>query len=565
MKRSRLCGILGLLALATVEFVPPAFADFVIQARTAAVRTEGSAQAGGGWNLWSNGRVGEPLRFKDAGTYRVVVLAWGSPAGGIWPEMALLVDRRAVKTVTVGRSEPQEYRFDVYLAAGVHEIAAAFLNDALVGREDRNLYLERIVLSPPAGVADPVPVDKQELAQAAQQREAEIVAATRQAIDQHRKADATIRVLDAAGWPVPGVAISVEQTSHDFLFGCNIYMFDRHRDDAWNVVYKQRFAELFNYATVGFYWRGYEPQRGKPNYEYTDKVVAWCRDHGIRMKGHPLLWGEQAGVPTWSSGQPSPEAQRRRVTEIMQRYRGQITFWEVVNEPSHLAEPQIAEPYRWARDTNPEDCLIVNDYHVLADGCPGFFQLLTAAKNKGVPFDGIGIQAHEPRTMRFPLDRVQKILDQYATFGKGLHLTEFTPASSGLKITDSFCGGVWDEAAQADYAAKFYRVCFAHPAVQAITCWDLCDRGSWLPGGGMLRADLSPKPVYDQLRRLIHKEWKTRAAGTTDGEGRFACRGFFGKYRLVIQTPGGKVEREVRLTKDGPLAIVVRLPAAPAR
>ena len=127
-----------------------------------------------------------------------------------------------------------------------------------------------------------------------------------------------------------------------------------------------------------------------------------------------------------------------------------------------------------------------------------------------MPFDGIGIQAHEPRTMRFPLDRVQEILDQYATLGKGLHITEFTPASSGQKITGSHRDGVWDEAAQADYAVKFYRVCFAHPAMRAITWWDLCDQGSWLPGGGMLRADMSPKPVYEQLQRLIHDEWKTR-------------------------------------------------------
>lgn len=557
--------ILGMVLFGTAGMAASASAELVIEAETAAIRTEGGPYAGGGWNLWSSGRVGQPLRFQNAGSYGVVVRAWGSVADGVWPEMALLVDGKAVKTVTVDRREPEDYRFNMELSAGVHEIAVAFLNDALVGQEDRNLYLKQLTISSPPGVADPVLVDKQELAQAAEERERDVVAATQAAIDKHRKADAKILVLDAGGRPLPGVQVSVAQTSHEFLFGCNIYMFDRYRDQDQNAAYKQRFAELFNYATVGFYWRWYEPQRGQPNYEYTDKVVAWCQDQGIRMKGHPLLWGDQAGVPTWSQGQPSPEIQRQRVTEIMQRYRGKIEFWEVVNEPSHLAEPKIDEPYRWAREANPGDCLIVNDYHVLADGCPGFFQLLTAAKQKDVPFDGIGIQAHEPRTMRFPLDRVQEILDQYATFGKGLHITEFTPASSGQKITGSHLDGVWNEAAQADYAVKFYRVCFAHPAMRAITWWDLCDQGSWLPGGGMLRADMSPKPVYEQLQRLIHDEWKTRANGTTDDNGRFAFRGFLGKYRLVIQMPGGKVEREVQLTRDGQAEIVVRLAGSGAR
>ena len=178
---------------------------------------------------------------------------------------------------------------------------------------------------------------------------------------------------------------------------------------------------------------------------------------------------------------------------------------------------------------------------------------------KGVSFDGIGIQAHEPRTMRFPLDRVQEILDQYATLGKELHITEFTPASSGQKITGSHRQGVWDEAAQADYAVKFYRVCFAHPAMRAITWWDLCDQGSWLRGGGMLRADMTPKPVYEQLKRLIHEEWRTEVSGTTDTEGRFAFRGFRGTYRLVIEASGKRVEQDFHLTKPSPSELKIVL------
>jgi GH35 family endo-1,4-beta-xylanase len=247
------------------------------------------------------------------------------------------------------------------------------------------------------------------------------------------------------------------------------------------------------------------------------------------------------------------------VEEIIRRYQGEIEFWEVVNEPSHLAKPKIDQPYRWARLADPNACLIVNDYSVLADSGPGFFKLLTAAKRSNVPFDGIGIQAHEPSTMRFPLERVQEILDQYATLGKGLNITEFTPTSAGKKITGSHCEGVWDEAAQADYAVKFYRVCFAHPAMKAITWWDLSDQGSWLPGGGMLHADMSPKPVYEQLKRLIHDEWKTRLDATTDADGRFVFRGFCGKYRLVFDVQGRKVEHQLQVTKGMQKEILITL------
>ena len=69
MQRRKLFGILIALIFGTMGFAASASADFIIEARTAAIRTEGGPNAGGGWNLWSNGRVGQPLRFKDAGTY----------------------------------------------------------------------------------------------------------------------------------------------------------------------------------------------------------------------------------------------------------------------------------------------------------------------------------------------------------------------------------------------------------------------------------------------------------------------------------------------------------------
>lgn len=533
-------------------------AVLTVRAKTAAIRTAGGP-AGEGWNLWTRGRVGAVVRVPADGDYRVVVRAYGTPAGKVWPVMALVVDAAQAKTITVRSATYAEHAFERRLSAGVHEIAVAFLNDAVVGREDRNLYLDRIEIHAPPGAPTVTLAPAKEIAQMAARKETDVLAAARKEIERTRKSDATVQVVDAAGRPVAGAAVAVELTRHDFLFGCNIYMFDRYKTARENEAYKRRFAELLNYATVGFYWRSYEPQRGRPKYDYTDRVVAWCRRHGIRMKGHPLLWGHRAGVPTWSKGQPGEAVRKKRVTDILTRYRGKIELWEVVNEPSHIREPTIDQPYRWARQADANAYLIVNDYYVMANGYEPFFRLLTKAKSDGVPFDGIGIQAHEPRTMRFPLDRVRAVLDKYATLGKELHITEYSPTSGGQKITGSHVKGVWDEQAQADYAVKFYTVCFAHPAVVAITWWDLCDHGSWLKGGGMLRADLSPKPVYEQLRKLIHGTWKTKLRGKTDAHGRWALRGFHGAYTVTVKTPRVSATAKRRLTTRARNQWTVRL------
>ncbi|MGB2976740.1 MAG: endo-1,4-beta-xylanase [Phycisphaerae bacterium] len=544
------------LVLASADFA----AALVIQVKDARIKTTGAAVEGG-WHLYSNGEVGEYVRAEQFGTHELVVRACGTPCKGVWPIMQARVDGTGGPTVSVNSKDFADYTLRVEIPAGVNRVTVAFTNDALEGDEDRNLYLERIEVRPAPGGEAVTLAGREEWVAVGEQREEQALEQAAQGIERFRKGPATVRVVGADGQCVADAAVTAELTRHDFLFGCNIYMFDRIKLPEQNAVYKERFAELFNYATTYFYWRAYEPERGKPKYEYTDKVVAWAQERGIRLKGHPLLWGTESGIPAWSQGQPPPDAQKARVREIMKRYAGKIEFWEVVNEPAHVASPKIDEPYRWARAADPKAVLIVNDYYVFGDGCPPFLKLLTDAKAAGVPFDGIGIQAHEPLTMRFPLDQVQRILDQYAALGLPIHITEFTPTSAGQPITGSRRSGVWDETAQAEYAERFYRVIFGHPATVALTWWDMCDQGSWQKGGGLLREDLSPKPAYDSLRRLIHGEWKTHAEGRTDGAGTFALRGFYGRYRVQVRFGGRTVVGEFHLAKTGPNDWVVKLPA----
>ena len=529
-----------------------------IEAERAPIHTAGNPKEAF-WNLHSNGEVGAYVKVSWEGTYTVVVRAAGTPLGGVWPRMAVNIDRRrCADAVTVTGEDFADYTFRVAMEPGAHAVTVAFLNDAYEGPgKDRNLLLDRIEVRAPDGGREPSLASPDDIAAAADRREQAALVRAARGARTHRQSGATVRVL-RDNKPVPDAAVTVEQTARAFLFGCNIYAFDRFKTDAENAAYKRRFADLFNYATLGFYWRSYEPERGKPQYAYTDTVVAWCRAHGIRMKGHPLLWDHRAGVPQWSDGQPPPEVQKARVQAIVRRYAGTIEFWEVVNEATHCHGVPIDAPYRAAHEADASAHLIVNDYSVFDDGEPAFLAFLKEKAAAGVPFQGIGIQAHEPRTMWFPLDRVQRILDTYATLGKAIHLTEFTPQSAGKPMTGGR-QGTWDEAAQAEYAERFYRVCFGHPAVMAITWWDLCDAHSWLPGGGLLRKDLSPKPAYERLRRLIHQEWTTRAAGPTDRTGAFRFRGYHGTYRVTVEAAGKKTTAEGVLQKDDPNAWTVRL------
>ena len=80
-----------------------------------------------------------------------------------------------------------------------------------------------------------------------------------QNIERYRKADAEI-LLEGAK---KGTAVSVEQQSSDFLFGSNIFLYGQLDTPQKNQRYEDAFGELFNQATIAFYWKTLEPRKGE--------------------------------------------------------------------------------------------------------------------------------------------------------------------------------------------------------------------------------------------------------------------------------------------------------------
>jgi GH35 family endo-1,4-beta-xylanase len=388
-------------------------------------------------------------------------------------------------------------------------------------------------------------------------------------IEKYRRGDGVIKVLDAQGKGVAGVRVKLDQLRHDFLFGCNFFMFGRCGKPELEDPYRERFAALFNYCTLGFYWGSYEPEPGQPRYDYTGQVVDWTRGHGITCKGHPLVWDHPAGSPKWLPADPK-EIQRLsdgRVRDLVSRFKGRIDIWDVVNEATHIkdklnstkmaqwaaelgAVPYVAEALKVARAANAHATLVVNDYRT----DPPYYRILEALRQgKEYPFDVVGIQSHQ-HDKAWPLPKVWDICDTYAKLGRPLHFTETTFVSGPRKGRGENWGTTTPEgeARQADQTVKFYTALFAHPSVQAVTWWDFADYGAWQrAAAGWLRNDMSPKPVYERMMALIKGEWWTKAQGTTDAGGEYETRAFFGRHRATAELPNGRtITKEVHWERE---------------
>jgi hypothetical protein len=60
----------------------------------------------------------------------------------------------------------------------------------------------------------------------------------------------------------------------------------------------------------------------------------------------------------------------------------------------------------------------------------------------------------------------------------------------------------WSERLQADWLEDFYIVSYSRPEVEAVTWWSLSDTLSFIPSGGLVHADGTPKEGVYRLQEL---------------------------------------------------------------
>lgn len=378
-------------------------------------------------------------------------------------------------------------------------------------------------------------------------------------IDRIRKTDLQIRVTDAAGQPVPGARVSIEQQRHAFSFGTAVAIKLINSRSPDGERYRQTLRKYFNHAVIESalkwpYWPETIDFAGDATIEHG---LQWLQEHDFRVKGHVLIWPSFRKMPAGISDlKDDPDALRsaiqQRITETAGRYRPYVDEWDVINEPfdNHdvtdiLGEAVMAEWFELARQASPDTPLFLNDYGILSGGDANdtphrrHFETTIAALQKAkAPLGGLGMQSHFGEHLTPPA-ALYTLLNRYARFGLPIQITEFDVDTTDTEL-------------QADYTRDFLTLVFSHPQVEAFIQWGFCERQHWRPAAAMVNADWQLKPNGEAYRDLVFDTWWTKTDGATSPTGEFKTRAFFGDHRIAVTHNGETTEREVSLTRDTP-------------
>lgn len=105
------------------------------------------SEAGDVVEFYTNGSATGSLEVPEGGMYVLTLVAGGTPHTGGWPLVAIKINDRPAAQVNLTGSTIRSYPFLVDLPKGRSTVRLSFINDAYGSGEDRNLFLDALVVS----------------------------------------------------------------------------------------------------------------------------------------------------------------------------------------------------------------------------------------------------------------------------------------------------------------------------------------------------------------------------------------------------------------------------------
>ena len=290
------------------------------------------------------------------------------------------------------------------------------------------------------------------------------------------------------------------------------------------------------------------PQEDVWNWGGADSIANWCRQNGVKMRGHCLCWHSQFAnwMFTDKKGKPVTkevfyQRMRDHIHTVVNRYKDVVYAWDVLNEaiadgdgrkmpwmkeaPSPYrktkmmdlcGEEFIVKVFQYAREADPNAKLFYNDYNAAEPAKRDrIYNMVKKMKAEGAPIDGIGMQGHY-NIYGPSVEDFEAAIEKYSQIVDEIQITELdirTNEEMGGQL--QFSRGKEGEVPQyiktlheAQYARLFRAMRNHKDVITNVTFWNLGDADSWIGADNYplpFDKNFKPKKVYYTIKNFDPK------------------------------------------------------------
>jgi len=306
-------------------------------------------------------------------------------------------------------------------------------------------------------------------------------------------------------------------------------------------------------------WEVVHPEPQSYDFSQADQIVDFATRHGMKVRGHALVWHRQN--PKWltegkyTSGELA-EILEKHIKTVAGHYRGKIFAWDVVNEAfdelrqgelrstiwrdqpgiaiassyelratSNPGRPElearsstqsysyIERCFRWAHEADPQALLFYNEAEAetMNPKSDAIYAMVRDFRQRGVPIDGVGFEMHIAH-LHADVASISANIKRFTALGVQVHITEMDVA---LPVDAEGNARAEDLQLQADIYRQIAGACVSHrlsdSGCTAIQTWGFTDKYSWIGShskkaeGAALLFDRNyrSKPAYVALRNTL--------------------------------------------------------------
>jgi endo-1,4-beta-xylanase len=337
---------------------------------------------------------------------------------------------------------------------------------------------------------------------------------------------------------------------NDFLIGVAVNSGTLEDADS---TQRDLIAREFNSITAEncMKWSEIEPEEGRWNWAPADRFVDFGTKHGMNIVGHTLVWHSQAPKSLFVDEAGKTVSKERlqmrmekHIATLVERYRGRIATWDVVNEAIDedekgwrqtqwlkiLGPTYMERAFQLAHEADPKAHLIYNDYNEHNPGRRKFLvERIRDYKRRDIPIHGVGFQGHIG--LDYPdLREYERSIEAIAAEGVALHITELEidVLPRAWEFTGAEISAVKEyaeklnpyvsrlpkevEQQQIERYTQFFELLLKHrDKIERVTFWGTHDGESWkndFPVRGrtnyplLFDRQLKKKRVYDAVAAL---------------------------------------------------------------